>query len=52
MKYKLIYAYESLANFPNTEHLELFDSVQEAFKWANENLSSEYVKIVEEVSTE
>lgn len=49
MKYKLVYAYESLANFPNTEHEELFDTPQEAFKWANKNLSSEYVKIVEEV---
>jgi hypothetical protein len=49
MKYKLVYAYESLANFPNTEHPDLFDSPQEAFKWAKENLNPEYVKIVEEV---
>lgn len=49
MKYQVVYAYESLANFPNTEHPELFDDVKEAFKWIEENRVVENVYVVEEV---
>ncbi|WP_443698968.1 hypothetical protein [Pseudomonas sp.] len=49
MKYQVVYAYESLANFPNTEHPELFDTVQEAFKWVKDNRVKGNVYIIEEL---
>lgn len=48
MNYKLIYALESLSNFPNHECEEDFVTVEEAFNWAKNNLDPEYVYVVEE----
>lgn len=47
MKFKVVYAYESMANFPNHEHLELFDTVEEAFGWVKQSRVPENVYVVE-----
>ena len=52
MKFQMVYAYESLANFPNHEHPELFDTVEEAFAWVKENRIPNCVYVVEQVITE
>lgn len=49
IKYKVVYAYESLSNFPNHEHETLFNTVQEAFTWINTNQLEDNIYIVEEV---
>lgn len=49
MKYQVVYAYESLANFPNRILPEEFDSVESAASWIKNNREINMVYIIEEV---